>query len=224
MGSAAEPTPVPRLQFGLDAVVEENRRPAVIGAGRTQEASIRPRRCRRGEPHRRSWAVGFSPASIRPRRCRRGERYHRRRGVRTTTRFNSASTLSSRRTAPAREAARRAAPSIRPRRCRRGERSRAVDARRRWKPFNSASTLSSRRTRALDLVYFLGRLPSIRPRRCRRGERSTSSAARRTSSTFNSASTLSSRRTPHDSPKLCGLLCLQFGLDAVVEENDSGRS
>ena len=43
------PPTIPGLQFGLDAVVEEN---AIADAkgDPAKEASIRPRRCRRGEP------------------------------------------------------------------------------------------------------------------------------------------------------------------------------
>ena len=63
--------------------------------------------------------------------------------------FNSASTLSSRRTGhhPGQHPL-GGVPSIRPRRCRRGERA-DLNAGRRSYPvaFNSASTLSSRRTR-----------------------------------------------------------------------------
>ena len=137
-------------------------------------ASIRPRRCRRGERLRLGGRLGLGLASIRPRRCRRGERtdYHYYKC--TTDGFNSASTLSSRRTIGATKHSCFGALS-----------------------FNSASTLSSRRSRAAD----------------RRG-------SRRGARGFNSASTLSSRRTRNaDAPRPGGDRQLQFGLDAVVEEN-----
>ena len=238
------------LQFGLDAVVEENsglRRNTLF----PRPASIRPRRCRRGEPglgrrvsrhtgrlqfgldavveenpDRGAGELQVRPASIRPRRCRRGERPQPGRHL---------------------DAGRQA--SIRPRRCRRGE-PRLNDQR---QPpahrFNSASTLSSRRTLmasrlssplaelqfGLDAVVEenlpvrmmvgAGIVASIRPRRCRRGEPLSGEVAICPDvSGFNSASTLSSRRTS-DGREFCDRTArLQFGLDAVVEENAMARS
>ena len=110
--------------------------------------------------------------------------------------FNSASTLSSRRTPPVPSGEGGGVrASIRPRRCRRGEHARP------------------RR---------LGRTPvrsSIRPRRCRRGKQPGYSTRNRRCGCFNSASTLSSRRTWLTEAHPMGTVALQFGLDAVVEEN-----
>ena len=137
----------PGLQFGLDAVVEENADRQGHAEGEAG-ASIRPRRCRRGEhADRVPGERPADPASIRPRRCRRGERTTRRPSRTRRRCFNSASTLSSRRTDPTPAGRQeRGNASIRPRRCRRGE-------------------LPAHRQ-----VADRGRPASIRPRRCRRGE------------------------------------------------------
>ena len=201
------------------------RRDRVSAARGRDCASIRPRRCRRGERRRKVGLIVVDYlASIRPRRCRRGELIGLRSHRVYLSGFNSASTLSSRRT------------------------SRLHDAHSTSRPgFNSASTLSSRRTLgwgvnagSTDQLQFgldavVEENANCAPPRCGGGRR------------FNSASTLSSRRTPLGRPPEAGrfvasirprrcrrgerrrrssgrssAVALQFGLDAVVEENAAG--
>ena len=86
--------------------------------------------------------------------------------------------------------------------------------------FNSASTLSSRRTRA-DVGAERRRARSFNSASTLSSRRTTRwrspSGSRRKG--FNSASTLSSRRTRGCGGTRCSRGPLQFGLDAVVEEN-----
>ena len=190
------------LQFGLDAVVEENE--AVPGlVGQQPPASIRPRRCRRGEPGPPELGDGAEGASIRPRRCRRGEPHHAR-GRRRARELASIRPRRCRRGERRRPGRGRPAgrASIRPRRCRRGERTRRRGGSPSSPSFNSASTLSSRRTSASRrttrrTTASFNSASTLSSRRTLRGR----SAVRRGGRRFNSASTLSSRRTrPRGAP------------------------
>ena len=210
-----------RLQFGLDAVVEENSTPSTTNFARCGplqfglDAVVEENAD--SEPAPVQTVQAFNSASTLSSR-----RTAPARGVRAQGRaFNSASTLSSRRTvvshnrpasggghlqfgldavveenvAAAQGKPAEPVPSIRPRRCRRGERRDGWDE-------------------ACEAMQ-----PSIRPRRCRRGEPGSGSTRRPAAAAFNSASTLSSRRTRADPTPAAPGDVLQFGLDAVVEEN-----
>ena len=237
------------LQFGLDAVVEENPPPPCPTCRATTRfnsaSTLSSRRTALGTAAL-AWAKS---ASIRPRRCRRGEPRDAERSAKhaAVLQFGLDAVVEENAASDTTIIASGAA-SIRPRRCRRGElRLRASQEPCRRAGFNSASTLSSRRTmdpgfphgRVLDWLQFgLDAVveenfcfpadekgwqgASIRPRRCRRGEPPAATRRAPRPSRFNSASTLSSRRTPlsvvdagrRERP-------LQFGLDAVVEENST---
>ena len=159
------------LQFGLDAVVEENV-VALVVAPPQGGASIRPRRCRRGErtspsSAAASWGCFNSASTLSSRRTGRAHVGHSDQNLG----FNSASTLSSRRTPATLDYCSDGYfASIRPRRCRRGERVSRRGVSPSCAGFNSASTLSSRRTPALGGRDDHAGPASIRPRRCRRGE------------------------------------------------------
>ena len=135
------------LQFGLDAVVEENRR-TTQGIVSGNYASIRPRRCRRGELAGRECVI-VSSSQLQF-------------GLDAVVEENLEKLLIF-------------LPKL--------------------LGFNSASTLSSRRTTVMDHQYERSDHASIRPRRCRRGELGNCWI------------------------RLGTVATLQFGLDAVVEEN-----
>ena len=259
------------LQFGLDAVVEENPgRPSVAyprGRSFNSASTLSSRRtgCAHGGADR------GSPASIRPRRCRRGER----RGPADTSaavralQFGLDAVVEE--NTAAKKRGRRASrvlqfgldavveenptfhvrdgntpwplqfgldavveenvpdPAFRTRNVRLQfgldavvEENVGPPSPRRgtaWR-FNSASTLSSRRTAKEARLAGETDTASIRPRRCRRGEHHSRPAAWMPLVRFNSASTLSSRRTARAVDVFSHrTVTLQFGLDAVVEEN-----
>ena len=135
----------------------------------TNEASMGPRRCRRGRPKCRTPLDSASGiASMGPRRCRRGRRSGSINYAAAATSFNGATPMSAWKTHDRwHERRSTSTASMGPRRCRRGRQG-GIDSSAITTRFNGATPMSAWKTAdvpADDLEVGA----SMGPRRCRRG-------------------------------------------------------